>query len=201
MLNHGVSTGALFLFVGMIYERRHTRMIKDFGGLARPMPWFSALFVFASLSSIGLPFLNGFVGEFLIMLGSWTSLAIKHTWVVTGLAATGLIWAAVYMLWMLQRVVFGTTTSEENSRLGDLNAREVGLLIPLLLLMVFMGVYPRPFLNRASQSIQAVRARVLTLEPGGAFERAAADSLFHNDEVKTIDARSPAPVSTEKGRP
>jgi len=170
MLSHGVSTGALFLFVGMIYERRHTRMIKDFGGLARPMPWFSALFVFASLSSIGLPFLNGFVGEFLIMLGAWTSVAISHTWIVTGLAATGVIWAAVYMLWMLQRVVFGTTTSEENARLHDLNAREVGLLAPLLLLMVFMGVYPRPFLARASQSIQAVRARVLKQEAGGSYE-------------------------------
>jgi NADH-quinone oxidoreductase subunit M len=170
MLSHGISTGALFLFVGMIYERRHTRMIKDFGGLARPMPWFSALFVFTSLSSIGLPFLNGFVGEFLIMLGAWTSLAIKHTWIVTGLAATGVIWAAVYMLWMLQRVVFGTTTSEENARLRDLNSREVGLLVPLLVLMLFMGVYPRPFLKRASQSIQAVRARVVTQDAGGSFE-------------------------------
>ncbi len=173
MLNHGVSTGALFLFVGMIYERRHTRMISDFGGLARPMPWFSALFVIASLSSIGLPFLNGFVGEFLIMLGAWTSLAIRHTWIVTGLAATGVIWAAVYMLWMLQRVVFGTRTSEENARLRDLNAREVGLLIPLLVLMIFMGVYPRPFLSRASRSIEAVRARVLTERSGGSYEAAA----------------------------
>ncbi len=94
MLNHGVSTGALFLFVGMIYERRHTRMISDFGGLARPMPWFSALFVIASLSSIGLPFLNGFVGEFLIMLGAWTSAAVSHPWIVTMLAGTGVIWAA-----------------------------------------------------------------------------------------------------------
>src|SRR5438876_2620619 len=173
MLNHGVSTGALFLFVGMIYERRHTRMISDFGGLARPMPWFSALFVIASLSSIGLPFLNGFVGEFLIMLGAWTSLAIRHTWIVTGLAATGVIWAAVYMLWMLQRVVFGTRTSEENARLRDLNAREVGLLVPLLVLMLFMGVYPRPFLSRASRSIEAVRARVLTERSGGSYEAAA----------------------------
>ncbi|MEP6708163.1 MAG: NADH-quinone oxidoreductase subunit M [Pyrinomonadaceae bacterium] len=173
MLNHGVSTGALFLFVGMIYERRHTRKISDFGGLARPMPWFSALFVFASLSSIGLPFLNGFVGEFLIMLGAWTSLAIRHTWIVTGLAATGVIWAAVYMLWMLQRVVFGTRTSEENARLRDLDAREVGLLVPLLVLMLFMGVYPRPFLSRASRSIEAVRARVLTERSGGSYEAAA----------------------------
>src|SRR5205814_70737 len=96
MLNHGVSTGALFLFVGIIYERRHTRMISDFGGLARPMPWFSALFVIASLSSIGLPFLNGFVGEFLIMLGSWISDAVRHAWIVTMLAGTGVIWAAVH---------------------------------------------------------------------------------------------------------
>ncbi len=161
MLNHGVSTGALFLFVGMIYERRHTRMISDFGGLARPMPWFSALFVIASLSSIGLPFLNGFVGEFLIMLGSWTSSAVQHAWIVTMLAGTGVIWAAVYMLWMLQRVVFGTKTSEANARLLDLNPREFALALPLLALMLLMGVYPAPFLSRSRASIQAARANVL----------------------------------------
>ena len=158
MLNHGVSTGALFLFVGMIYERRHTRMISDFGGLARPMPWFSALFVIGSLSSIGLPFLNGFVGEFLIMLGAWTSSAVQHAWIVTMLAGTGVIWAAVYMLWMLQRVVFGTKTSEVNAKLPDLNAREFALLLPLVALMFFMGVYPGPFLNRSRASIEAARA-------------------------------------------
>lgn len=157
MLNHGVSTGALFLFVGMIYERRHTRMISDFGGLARPMPWFSALFVIASLSSIGLPFLNGFVGEFLIMLGAWTSTVVQYPWIVTMLAGTGVIWAAVYMLWMLQRVVFGTTTSAANASLPDLNARELGLILPLLALMLFMGVYPQPFLNRSRASMEAVR--------------------------------------------
>jgi NADH-quinone oxidoreductase subunit M len=157
MLNHGVSTGALFLFVGMIYERRHTRMISEFGGLVRPMPWFSTLFVIASLSSIGLPFLNGFIGEFLIMLGSWTSVAVNHAWIVTMLAGTGVIWAAVYMLWMLQRVVFGTTTSETNARLLDLNAREIGLVLPLLVLMLFMGVYPSPFLNRSRASVAAAQ--------------------------------------------
>ncbi|PYS43741.1 MAG: Fe-S-binding domain-containing protein [Acidobacteria bacterium] len=161
MLNHGISTGALFLFVGMIYERRHTRMISDFGGLARPMPWFSALFVISSLSSIGLPFLNGFVGEFLIMLGSWTSTVVQHAWIVTMLAGTGVIWAAVYMLWMLQRVVFGTKTSEANSKLSDLNLREAGLLLPLLALMLFMGVYPSPFLKRSSASLEATRAHLL----------------------------------------
>src|SRR6476646_7711860 len=157
MLNHGVSTGALFLFVGMIYERRHTRMISDFGGLVRPMPWFSTLFVIASLSSIGLPFLNGFIGEFLIMLGSWTSAAVNHTWIVTVLAGTGVIWAAVYMLWMLQRVVFGVKTSEANAKLLDLNAREVALVLPLLALMLFMGVYPAPFLNRSRASVAATQ--------------------------------------------
>ena len=165
MLNHGVSTGALFLFVGMIYERRHTRMISDFGGLARPMPWFSALFVIASLSSIGLPFLNGFVGEFLIMLGAWTSVAVQHAWIVTMLAGTGVIWAAVYMLWMLQRVVFGTRTSDVNAKLSDLNLREAGLLIPLLALMFFMGVYPAPFLNRSRDAIEAARQQVAAPKP------------------------------------
>ncbi len=174
MLNHGVSTGALFLFVGFIYERRHTRMISDFGGLATPMPWFSTLFVIASLSSIGLPFLNGFVGEFLILLGSWTSNAISHPWVwiATMLAGTGVIWAAVYMLWMLQRVVFGKLTNPENANLPDLNARELGLLIPLLVLMLFMGVYPRVFLDRSKASVEEVRSRVGSPPAGGSFASA-----------------------------
>src|SRR5687768_16788835 len=160
MLNHGVSTGALFLFVGMIYERRHTRMISDFGGLARPMPWFSTLFIIASLSSIGLPFMNGFVGEFLIMLGAWMTTAVQNAWIVTMLAGTGVIWAAVYMLWMLQRVVFGTRTSEENAKLQDLSLREALLILPLIFLMFFMGVYPQPFLNRSRESVEAARQRV-----------------------------------------
>jgi NADH-quinone oxidoreductase subunit M len=166
MLNHGVSTGALFLFVGMIYERRHTRMISDFGGLARPMPWFSALFVIASLSSIGLPFLNGFVGEFLIMLGSWTSSAVFHAWIVTMFASTGVIWAAVYMLWMLQRVVFGTKTSEVNAKLSDLSFREAALLMPLLVLMFVMGVYPSAVLNRSQVSVNAARNLIASQENG-----------------------------------
>jgi NADH-quinone oxidoreductase subunit M len=169
MLNHGISTGALFLFVGFIYERRHTRMISDFGGLATPMPWFSTFFVFASLSSIGLPFLNGFVGEFLIMLGSWTSKAITNPWIATMLAATGVIWAAVYMLWMLQRVVFGKVTNPANAALPDLNAREVGLLLPLLILMLVMGVAPRPFLDRSKASVEAVRARLIAPPTGGSY--------------------------------
>jgi NADH-quinone oxidoreductase subunit M len=169
MLNHGVSTGALFLFVGFIYERRHTRLISEFGGLATPMPWFSTLFVIASLSSIGLPFLNGFVGEFLIMLGSWTSSAIQHAWIATMLAGTGVIWAAVYMLWMLQRVVFGKITKPENAKLRDLNTRELALLTPLLVLMLFMGVYPRVFLDRSRASVAEVRSRLAAQPAGGSF--------------------------------
>src|SRR5438093_10044686 len=101
MLNHGVSTGALFLFVGMIYERRHTRMISEFGGLSTPMPWFATLFVIASLSSIGLPLLNGFVGEFLIMIGTWTSVGVRHALIVTMFAGTGVTSGAVSILRML----------------------------------------------------------------------------------------------------
>jgi NADH-quinone oxidoreductase subunit M len=180
MLNHGVSTGALFLFVGMIYERRHTRQISDFGGLSTSMPWFSALFVFASLSSIGLPFLNGFVGEFLILLGTWTTTAINHAWIATMLAGTGVIWAAVYMLWMLQRVVFGRPTNPENARLKDLDARETALLIPLLILMLFMGVYPNLFLNRSRGSVEAVRVRVSEPVGGGIITAEAVQQNEHD---------------------
>ncbi|PWT88575.1 MAG: Fe-S-binding domain-containing protein, partial [Blastocatellia bacterium] len=183
MLNHGISTGALFLFVGFIYERRHTRLISEFGGLASSMPWFSALFVIAALSSIGLPFLNGFVGEFLILIGTWTSgtNVIAHPYIVTMLAATGVIWAAVYMLWMLQRVVFGRLDKTENAQLLDLNAREVGLILPLMLLMVFMGVYPRVFLDRSSAAVEAVRIRVVP-SPGGSF------ASIPTEEQRKIDA-------------
>lgn len=168
MINHGVSTGALFLFVGFIYERRHTRLIDEFGGLASPMPRFSTFFVFAALSSIGLPFLNGFVGEFLIMIGMWTSTAIQHQWIVTMLAGTGVIWAAVYMLWMLQRVLFGKITKPANAHLSDLNTRELGLVLPLLILMLVMGVYPRVFLDRSQKSIEAIRTRIMP-SAGGSY--------------------------------
>jgi NADH-quinone oxidoreductase subunit M len=172
MLNHGVSTGALFLLVGMIYERRHTRQISDFGGISKPMPLFATFLVFTSLSSVGLPLLNGFVGEFLIMFGMWTSVAsVARPWVVTMLAATGVIWAAVYMLWMLQRVLFGRLRHEENRRLQDLSWREIGLLVPLLILMLYMGVHPRPFLERSRVSVNEVRARVV---PQGDLNLAAA---------------------------
>jgi NADH-quinone oxidoreductase subunit M len=181
MLNHGVSTGALFLLVGMIYERRHTRMISEFGGLSKPMPLFATFFVFTSLSSMGLPLLNGFVGEFLIMFGFWNSDPAVHNvsrhWLVTMLAATGVIWAAVYLLWMLQRVLFGRVTNPANRRLADLNWREIGLLTPLLVLMLYMGAYPRPFLARARASVEAVRARVVAGGSQGVFHAEARETV------------------------
>lgn len=182
MLNHGVSTGALFLLVGFIYERRHTRMISDFGGLANVMPLYATIFVITSMSSVGLPFLNGFVGEFLIMLGMWKStiLAVTVTtnwnYIVTMLAGTGVIFAAVYLLWMIQRVFFGKLTNDKNKGLKDLSFREIGLIVPLLFLMVFMGVYPRPFLDAAKDSVNAIQKRVMH-QAGGDVDHAAAKTI------------------------
>ena len=143
MINHGLSTGALFLIVGCIYERRHTRMIADFGGLSTPMPIYAAIFMIVALSSIGLPGLNGFVGEFLILLG-----AFKVNKLYAAIAATGVIFAACYMLWMFQRVMFGKVTNEKNMGLSDLSWREIAYFAPLLLFIVWIGVYPSTFLDK-----------------------------------------------------
>lgn len=178
MLNHGVSTGALFLLVGFIYERRHTRQISDFGGIANVMPLYATLFVFTSMSSVGLPFLNGFVGEFLIMLGMWKSTVLStingwnFNYVATMLAGTGVIFAAVYLLWMIQRVFFGKITNAKNKSLTDLSWREIGLLSPLLFLMLYMGVYPTPFLNKSRETVVAIQERVMGHDKGGSFEKA-----------------------------
>jgi NADH-quinone oxidoreductase subunit M len=133
----------LFLIVGMVYERRHTRMIADFGGLSTPMPVYSVIFMIVTLSSIGLPGLNGFVGEFLILLG-----AFKSNWVYATIAATGVIFAACYMLWMFQRVMFGVVTNDKNKNLKDLSTREILIFVPLLVFIVWIGVYPSTFLDK-----------------------------------------------------
>lgn len=155
MINHGVSTSALFLLVGMIYERRHTRMIADFGGLASVMPVFSVFFLIVVLSSIGLPFTNGFVGEFLILLGVFKA---NITYAV--FAATGVIFAACYMLWMYQRVVFGKVTNEKNSKLIDLSWREKIILIPLVVLIFWIGLYPKPLLDRIEPAVKDSLTRI-----------------------------------------
>jgi NADH-quinone oxidoreductase subunit M len=155
MLNHGLSTGALFLIVGMLYERRHTRMIEDFGGLSRVMPIYAVFFMIVTLSSIGLPGLNGFVGEFLILLGTFKSNPIYAVF-----AALGVILAAVYMLRMFQRVMFGEVTREENKKLKDLSLREIVVLLPLIFFIILIGVYPKPFLSKMDASVKHLIAQV-----------------------------------------
>ena len=155
MVNHGLSTGALFLMVGMIYERRHTRLISEFGGLWAVIPGFSALLLIVCLSSLGLPGLNGFVGEFLILVGTFSVnkwLAAAHT--------TGIIFAAVYLLWMYQRVAFGEIRHEANRRLADLTPREWAVLVPVVVLIVWIGVYPKAFTAKTEASVLALIAQV-----------------------------------------
>jgi NADH-quinone oxidoreductase subunit M len=149
MLNHGVSTGALFLLVGVIYERRHTRMIADLGGLWKPLPVYASVFLIVLLSSIGLPGTNGFVGEFLVLLGAFRT---QTWWAVV--AALGVILSAVYMLWMFQRVMFGPVTHEENARLNDLSMRERLVFAPLIVLIFWMGFMPQPLLDRMQPSLE-----------------------------------------------
>lgn len=146
MINHGLSTGALFLLVGMLYERRHTRRMEDFGGIARSAPRLTFFMVLTVLASAGLPGLNGFVGEFLILVGSFSSEVLVGAPILIAAATTGVILAAVYLLWMLSRMFFGPLTKEENRTMPDLNRRELVILAPLAVLMVVLGVMPQPFL-------------------------------------------------------
>ncbi len=163
-INHGLSTGALFLAVGILYERRHTREISDFGGLSATLPWFAALFMIACLSSIGLPGLNGFIGEFLILLGAFRGSPLE-VWpyvsgpVVSAIAATGVILAAIYILWMYQRVMFGPITNEKNRGLPDISRREFWTLAPVILFIIWIGVYPNTFLRKLDVSVAELLAR------------------------------------------
>src|SRR5262245_33969069 len=155
MINHGLSTGALFLVVGMLYERRHTRLIAEFGGLWKVVPAMGVLFLIVCLSSVGLPGLNGFVGEFLILLGAFQADRLAAV-----IAATGVIFAAVYLLWMYQRVIFGVVTKDVNLRLPDLSVREWAILLPILALIVWIGVYPSSFTGLTEASVDALIAEV-----------------------------------------
>ena len=154
-INHGLSTGALFLAVGILYERRHTREISEFGGLSETLPWFAAIFLIVCLSSIGLPGLNGFIGEFLILLG-----AFRASPYVSAIAATGVILAAIYLLWMFQRVMFGPITNDKNRGLPDLSGREFWTLAPILLFIIWIGVYPNTFLRKLDVSVNELLRRV-----------------------------------------
>jgi NADH-quinone oxidoreductase subunit M len=160
MINHGLSTGALFLLVGMIYERTHTRMIADYGGIAKIVPFFSFALLFTSLSSIGLPGLNGFVGEFLILVGSFKS-GVLDSWWFTVFAATGVIFAAIYLLWMYKRVVFGRVTNPKLEELSDLNLREKLVLIPVFVFIIWIGIYPSTFLNVSDKYSETIIKSVM----------------------------------------
>jgi NADH-quinone oxidoreductase subunit M len=142
MVNHGLSTGGLFLLVGILYERRHTKEIAQFGGLAHVMPVYATLTLVLFLASMGLPLLNGFVGEFMILQGAFAANRVWAYW-----AVSGVVLGAAYLLWLYQRVFWGKVTHEENETLVDLNAREIATLVPLVVLCFWIGVYPKPFLE------------------------------------------------------
>jgi len=160
MINHGLSTGALFLLVGVLYERTHRRDIAFYGGIAKLVPLYSTVLMIAMLSSIGLPGLNGFVGEFLILIGSFKS-PVLNSWTFTVFAASGVIFAAVYMLWMYQRVVFGEVKNESlKSELTDMNLREMIVIIPIFVFIVWIGIYPTTFLKLTEVSTNSILQQV-----------------------------------------
>ncbi|MGH2575355.1 MAG: complex I subunit 4 family protein [Ignavibacteria bacterium] len=155
MVNHGLSTGALFLFVGYLYDRRHTREIADFGGLTKLMPVYSTVFLIVCLSSIGLPGLNGFIGEFMILSGAFISPTLhNHTYTI--IATLGIVLAAVYTLWMYQRLMLGPLQNKENNSIIDLSKRELATIIPIIFFIVWIGVYPNTFLKKSELSIQKI---------------------------------------------
>lgn len=186
MINHGISTGALFLAVGILYERRHTRDISEYGGITKVMPKFAVVFMIVTLSSIGLPLTNGFIGEFLILLGVFES---NVTYAV--LASTGVILGAVYMLWMFQRVMFGEVTNEKNKNLPDLNKRELAYMLPLVALVFILGVYPNPVIKRLEPSVKNLvaivnKAKNGTAVVGESVLRPTADSGARSGEVVAL---------------
>ena len=159
-INHGITSAALFLLVGMIYDRRHTRLIADFGGLAKVIPVFTVCFMIMTLSSVGLPGTNGFVGEFLILLGMFQN---DMTFAIIG--TSGVIFAACYMLWMIQRVMFLKVTNPENEKLKDMTPRELCTMIPLIILVFWIGFYPTPFTKTFDASIKHLITQVTPKDP------------------------------------
>ncbi len=190
MVNHGVSTGALFLIVGMIYERRHTRLIADFGGLSSKMPIYSAVFAVTMFSSMGLPGLNGFVGEFLILVG-----AFEANKIYAGIAVIGIILGAAYMLWLFQRMMFGPLDKPENQKLLDMNRREIAYMAPLIVFMFWIGLFPKPFISVMEPAVDKIIAR---LNSAGAM--AKQNSSTENTAKKTdTKKRMITAQLTEKG--
>jgi NADH-quinone oxidoreductase subunit M len=194
MLNHGVSTGAGVLLVGVVYERRHTRLISEYGGLWKLLPLWSVCFLVVMLSSIGLPGLNGFVGEFLILLGGF-----RMDKVLGVVAASGVVLGAAYMLWMYQRVVFGEVTNEKNREMKDMSGRELAVVVPLIALAVIMGVYPRPFFDIMRASVAATLERVpaaaIAAAGHGSDAHPAGTVKVHGAAGKTAGGHGGAPAA------
>jgi NADH-quinone oxidoreductase subunit M len=182
MVNHGLSTGALFLLVGVIYERRHTRLLADYGGIAKTMPLYAVCFVIAMLSSVGLPGLNGFVGEFLILSGSFRT---YPGW--TTIAATGVILAAIYLLWLVQRVFFGPITNEENRHIPDIAWNELLALAPLFVFIVWIGIHPNTFLKKMTPSVEQLLAQMSNEKPQEKVMTAS--SSTKDSGLRTQDSR------------
>jgi NADH-quinone oxidoreductase subunit M len=201
MVNHGISTGALFLLVGVIYDRRHTRHVEEFGGLAKPMPIYAAFFVIATLASVGLPGTNGFVGEFLIITGTFSSSRLGHFNGVQAVgAAIGVILGALYMLTVVQKMFFGPVTKKENQNLPDMNPREILALAPLIALIFVIGLFPNIFLSQIRGAANRVKddfqAR-LELHPQGE------GSKFYEGPIKLLPRRpeAPKPAAAEAPAP
>ncbi|HEY5648524.1 MAG TPA: NADH-quinone oxidoreductase subunit M, partial [Nitrospiria bacterium] len=166
MVNHGITTGALFLLVGMAYDRTHSRLLSDYGGVARPMPRYATMMMIFALSSLGLPGMNSFVGEILVLLGTFVENRLMAV-----LATLGVILAAVYMLWMVQRVLFGPITKSENHKLPDIGMREMVTLAPLVILVFWIGVHPDPFLSIMHASVDHLLDQV-GVQPSVRFSEA-----------------------------
>jgi len=186
MLNHGLSTGALFLLVGVIYERRHTRMLDDFGGLTAKMPIFAVMLAIATFSSIGLPGLNGFIGEFMILMGAFKA----GMFLIGALAATGIILGAVYMLHMYQKMMFGEIKHEENKNLKDMNLREIAVMVPIVILIFWIGIYPGPFLRIMEPSVEQVVERLEAAR--------TAEASLEQDLIMSARHEEPAVVESKE---
>ena len=182
MINHGISTGALFLIVGIIYERRHTRMIADLGGLSHIMPVYATVFLIMTLSSIGLPALNGFIGEFMILQGVFGDPGLR-VWAILG--ASGVVLGAAYMLWLYQRVMFGKLDNPENQHLPDLNLRELATFVPLIILAFWIGLYPKTFLRYLDKPVIDLVQRVRP-------------EMLQGQEIRTMSPLPEAPLAATR---
>jgi NADH-quinone oxidoreductase subunit M len=176
-INHGISTGMLFLVVGIMYERRHTRELKEYGGLGHVMPVYATVFAIAMFSSAGLPLLNGFIGEFTILQGAFEA---NRVW--AALAVLGVIFGAAYLLWMYQRTVLGEVTNEKNRGLPDLSLRELATFLPLIAWAVWIGVYPKPFFDVLEKPVAQIVERV---KPGY-FEASGQPSAISRQVAEAV---------------